>query len=317
MSETAIVPINLRDLAQGKTVEFTTAGNVVIPYSVDLVRRLAKQGGLQGQVPETAAVMFINACMETKANPYMREIFLIPTRQGLQPVVSAQYKLKLAHKCVGYRGFTQGWITNDGVRQPVGQESKATPENIIGVWGTFFRGDEEPYTHETWLSECINPKSNSWQKQQFSMLMKCNRDQGTRIKYPELLEGLYTENEMEVANIHPVPVCDTPKRADRKQVDNEADVIPFGDAEATEANVSDPATLLAMADGCRNAFAEQIGITDEADKHKLFTHFVSLVFMCPADNITDKFYTFNILTKINEVLSAGLTPETLEELGVE
>lgn len=316
--------ISLRTLLEPDGyIEQVTNGGISIPYTMDLVRRMVKQGGFQGQVSDTDCLAFVSLCLETGANPYMKEAWLVPMSGGkLQPIVAAQYKLGLAHKCVGYRGFTQGWITKDGVRHPSGPKCTAKQEEINGVWGIYKRGEEEDLYLETFMSEFIRTTKSgygNWDVRPLTMLQKVNRDHGIRQKYPELLNGAYTENEVDSMRMSPMsaPTCDTPKRGDRKTVDNEADKIPFGNDESTEQSTVDADTLLAMCDGCRNAFADQIGITDEPAKHKLFTFFVSLVFMCPVDDITDEFYTFDVLMKINDVLSAGITDEIKAELGIE
>lgn len=317
--QTELVPIRLRILLEKNgCIEHVTTGGISIPYTIDLVKRMVRQGGFQGTVSDGDALAFISLCIETGANPYMKEAWLVPTQQGLQPIVSAQYKLSLAHKCIGYRGYTQGWIGGDGIRHKSGTKCTVKQEEIVGVWGIFKRGDEEDLYLETFLSEFKRDTKSgkgNWEKRPLTMLLKVNRDHGIRQKFPELLRGVYTENETDCVAIRPVgsPVSETPKRADRKSVVNEANNA-FAEDD-TETSITDIGTLMVMADGLRNVLAEGLSIEDEPTKHVRFTHFVRWVFMLPAaDEVTDEFFTYDRITKIKETLDNGIPQAYLDEL---
>lgn len=149
-------------------------------------------------------------------------------------------------------------------------------------------------------------KVGTWKTHPKRMLKYKARAFNLRDNFPDVLGGLHLTEEMYGETVGE-PVCETPKRGDRKQVENEAEAP----------HITDTATLMAMAAGCRNTFADVIGIADEAEKRRLFTHFASLVLMCSHEDVSaDDDFTFEMLTAINDMLTNGIPQHILDELGI-
>lgn len=305
-----IEPYRMRDLLPVKdggkgVIEVVTPGKVTIAYTIDLLDKLVavKSGDPRPAVSDLMA--FGNCCIETGANPYLKEAWLVYIQGRYTPVISAQYKLRKAHECKGYRGFQQGWITTEGVRHPSGPESTALPDDVIGVWGKFYRADEEDYYHETWLKEFAR---KSWGNKPLTMLQKVNRDHGIRHKYPELMDGMYTENEIQREPVIPAPECDTPGRGEAKKIDaTVSDTKP----------ITDPETLSLMLEGCFNAFADKILSEHNIEiggGNKLFIQFATFILMCDKSEIENPGdYTFDMLQKLLKALEQPL-PEAIVEI---
>ena len=305
---TEIQPYRLRDLMPDEDgvcgqIEYITPGNIKILYTIELLGKLVKVKANDPK-PQLADLMaFGNCCIETGANPYLKEAWLVYMNGSYVPIISAQFKLRKAHECKGYAGFTQGWITTDGKRHPSGIETTALPKDIIGVWGKFYRDNEAEYYHETFMFEF---ERSTWKKK-LTMLLKVNRDHGIRHKYPELLDGLYTENEMPGDYVHPKPHCETPERGQVKQ-------------KVTDTNpIVDPAVLLLMLGVCKTGFEKKvilehhINLTEET-AFDLFIQFTTYILQCKKEDIeTTEDYTFEMLTKLNKALEQPL-PKAIVEL---
>ncbi len=71
------------------------------------------------------------------------------------------------------KSFTWGWITSDGVRCKPGCETNATPDKIIGIWGS------QGNTHyETFLKECKPTDGivNNWSIRPLATLLDTNKE---------------------------------------------------------------------------------------------------------------------------------------------
>lgn len=291
----------------GGEIEFLTPGNVRITYTLELLSKLVTVQ-VKDPPPNTADLMaFGNCCLETGANPYLKEAWLVRMNGVYTPIISAQFKLRKAHECKGYQGFQQGWITKDGKRHPSGQESTALPANVIGAWGKFHRANEVEYYHETFLSEFVR---STWKKP-LTMLLKVNRDHGIRHKFPELLDGMYTENEVPGDYTLPAPVCGTPGRGDAKPVDSTVTVI-------------DPTEILSREDiwdKIQDGFTEYPDIKTAIDDGRLagsenwiFEEWATFVLQCKREDIANPDdYTLPMLHKLYDALRQPL-PDAIIEL---
>lgn len=68
--------------------------------------------------------------------------------------------------------FVWGWITDEGIRAVAGSESKATPKNTVGIWGSITIGTSVTY-NELWLSEYqLEGSESSWNIRPAAMLIK-------------------------------------------------------------------------------------------------------------------------------------------------
>lgn len=297
--------ICIKDLAEGKAIQVITSGGVQITYTLDLVDKLIKRKQNDPALHNVDKMMFVNACIEWKANPYLDEAWLIPIRGAWKPVVAAKTKLRRAHECKGYKGFTCGWITKDGKRHTSGTECTAKPAEIIGAWCEIHRADEIPTYHELFTAECsVTARSGD---RPLTMLLKTVRDQAVRLKYPELMCGAYTENEIGFYNQppEPTPTPTAPGREERKKVD----------AKVTDT----PATIAGLAEESMDLFvaavSEKLEVQLGGDALYYFTQCVSYILGGEADSWKEhKNWTIEGANKFLKELKENGIPQTVLDM---
>ncbi len=101
--------------------------------------------------------------------------------------------------CTDYSGYEWGWITSDGERHESGNQSRAMPGTIVGIWSTVERkGIEVPFRHEIFLEEYRKPKSDegSWAKRPIAMLLKLSRNQSYNFAYADQTDNALIEGEL-------------------------------------------------------------------------------------------------------------------------
>ena len=120
-------------------------------------------------------MMFANMCVEHKANPYLKECWLVHMRGHYEPIIAAQVRVRKAQAQTDYDGYTWGWILQDGTRCEPGKASKALAEGIIGVWGEVKRKNvEKPWYHEVFLNEYKTSQKagSTWGDRPLTMILK-------------------------------------------------------------------------------------------------------------------------------------------------
>lgn len=230
----AIEPYRLKDLAGGGTLEITTLGNVAIPVSLDLLKRLVR-GKPTDREPDTAElVMFANTIIEQKCNPYLNECWLILMKGKYCPVIAAQKRIAKAQSLPSYDGYEWGWIDKEGNRCESGPGCTVKEADIDGVWGrVYFKDRKVPFYHEIWKKEY----PHQFNDRPTTMLMKTARDQVHKYAFANEMGNLCTENEPQDAiEALPKPECDVKSRDLRRKPVESTTVT-----DLTGSNIAKPA----------------------------------------------------------------------------
>lgn len=163
-------------------------------------------------------------------------------------------------------------------------------------------------------------KTGPWTQYWKRMLMYRAIGFHARDYYSDVTKGMVVSEELQD---YPAPVCKTPKRGDRKPVENTNKSSPSSagsESASTEAGsdgpVVDEATIRAMVDGCTNSLREILcRATSEIAVQpdylvSLFKKLYALVNGCDEDNLTTpKNFSIAGLTAVNKQLEDGLPQE--------
>lgn len=301
----------LRDTKQ--SIQMQSTNGVLVCLNMETMYRIFESNmrGTATKPSQSDVLAFTRACLKYTADPYMGEIWPVFLQGKWIAIVSAQTKLRRARACKDYRGLKQGWITTDGKRHPSSRDSTALPDDIIGVWTKLFREGTEPYYDECFLKESNKPNSDSWKRLPLTMLKKVGRDQGCRIMYPELFDGMYTENEAEqIPRPLDAPDCETKKRGDRVQVENTA----YDQEKVVEGDVVQEPEIPIMEQllGLRTWFCDlaKLDITTEIAGN-LWIQFVTFTLSCKKEDIAkSEDWNAGMVAKVTEALNQPL-PEPI------
>ncbi len=205
----------------------------------------------------------------------------------------------------------------NGIEDTVDSEFSVEDAKTAGLWG----------------------KRGTWTTHPKRMLKYKSRAFNLRDNFPDVLCGLHLVEEMEGEEYEalPAPSCDTPKRANRKPVENTytepepevaqpENVDPPASQEPTqapeeqaEAEPADEETLKVMYAGVYNSFTDLLsGLNAKLTlnkMNKLFLQFATFTLsMSSPDDLppTDK-WTVDMLTALNDALANGL-PEAIREM---
>lgn len=301
----------LRD--KENSIDMVSTNGVLIKLNMETMYGIfaSNKRGNATNPTHSDVLAFTRACLKYTADPYMGEIWPVFLQGKWIAIVSAQTKLRRARACKDYRGLKQGWITNDGKRHPASIETKALPQDIIGVWTEFYREGSESLYDECFLAESVKEKSDSWKRLPLTMLKKVGRDQGCRIMYPELFDGMYTENEAEqIPRPLDAPDCETLKRGDRVQVENTAyDQEKVVEVETTQApEIPMPEQVL----GLSTWFIEKAGLDPTTEiAGNLWIQFVTFVLSCKKEDIAkSEDWNADMIATVTKALNAPL-PEPI------
>ena len=253
-------------------IEFNTTGGVLIPVTLELLKKITYVPPNKREPNTAELMMFANMCIEQKANPYLKECWLVQMQGQYQPIIAAQVRLRKAQSMPDYDGYEWGWITTDGDRCEPGRAGKAMPDSIVGVWGQVTRkGISQPFYHETFVSEYTKRTESgkgNWEQRPITMILKVNRDQTHKFAYADQMGNLQTENEI-IQTPEPSHDADTPRREERKQVES----------EQVETN---PIIEDAILDTFKK-FMAKTGM----DTNEEFADFAALALECESDDLLD------------------------------
>lgn len=166
-----------------------------------------------GRVTDQEVMMFLNLCKYQHLNPFLREAYLI--KYGSQPATIVTGKdafAKRARRNKSYGGCQAGVVVQleDGtIDQRVGTLT-VEGETLVGGWAkVFVKGDEVPTETTVSLDEYIGRKkdgtvNSQWKSKPATMIRKVALVQALREAFPEDYQGLYVQEEMDIADI-PLP----------------------------------------------------------------------------------------------------------------
>lgn len=154
------------------------------------------------QATDAEAYVFLEHCVRYRANPFLREIYLI--KYGNNPaqiVVGKDYFVKRAAQHPMYAGYHAGTVTINKQGQVIYREGAMVfpGETLHGAWCDVHRRDwPKPLRTEALFSEYTTGQSN-WKSKPATMITKVPISQGHRAAFPDLFQGLYEPEEMGVA----------------------------------------------------------------------------------------------------------------------
>ncbi len=189
-------------------------GNDEVKLSPNIVRQYLVNGN--GSVTDQEVTYFIHLCRGMGLNPFLKEAYLI--KYGSSPataVVSKEAFLKRAERSETFDGFDAGIIIlnqNGELEYRKGSFYMKNREELVGGWCEVFKKNcSHPYRSDVSLDEYIGRKSDGsvnsmWSGKSATMIRKVAISQALREAFPNDLNQLYTEEEMNVN----VPLDTTP-----------------------------------------------------------------------------------------------------------
>lgn len=167
-----------------------------------------------GNVTNQEVMMFLNLCKYQHLNPFLREAYLI--KYGNQPATIVTGKdafAKRARRNKAYAGFQAGVIVQGDEDGSIEQRTGTlvlNGETLVGGWAkVYIKGDEVPMEITVSLDEYIGRKkdgtvNSQWKNKPATMIRKVALVQALREAFPEDYRGLYTQEEIDIADI-PLP----------------------------------------------------------------------------------------------------------------
>jgi phage recombination protein Bet len=175
-----------------------------VQLSPEIIKRYLVNGN--GSVTDQEVTMFLNLCKYQKLNPFLREAYLI--KFGMEPatiVTGKEVFTKRASKNNDCDGWESGVIvlsSGNLIYRPGTLVLKT--EELVGGWCEVRRKDwSKPQRNEVSLSEYMRYKKDgtpmaSWKSMPATMIRKVAIVQALRDAFPEDLQGLYSQEEMNV-----------------------------------------------------------------------------------------------------------------------
>lgn len=198
---------------EDKPVEYDSNGTTV-KLSLAIIKNYLVNGS--GAVTDQEVVMFLNLCKAQHLNPFLREAYLI--KYGNMPatiVTGKEVFTKRARRNKDYAGQQAGILVQkeDGsVESRIGTLVLAN-ETIVGGWAkVFIKGYDVPVEMTVSFDEyCLKkegkPASN-WAGKPATMIRKVALVQALREAFPEDLQGMYSQEEVNIIeplNEAPIP----------------------------------------------------------------------------------------------------------------
>ena len=192
-----------------------TAGGNQITLNKGIVKQFLVNGDAQN-VTDQEVVMFIKLCQYQGLNPFLREAYLI--KYGNQPatIVTGKAALeKRAARCEKFRGFEAGVavVSAEGKLEYRSGTLVLPGEELVGGWAeVYVEGFDKPVKSAVSLEEYIGRKKDGsvngqWSTKPATMIRKVAKMQALREAFPEDFQGMYSAEEMNVAEEMPeIPV---------------------------------------------------------------------------------------------------------------
>ena len=192
-----------------------TAGGNQITLNKGIVKQFLVNGDAQN-VTDQEVVMFIKLCQYQGLNPFLREAYLI--KYGSQPatIVTGKAALeKRAARCEKFRGFEAGVavVSAEGKLEYRSGTLVLPGEELVGGWAeVYVEGFDRPVKAAVSLEEYIGRKKDGsvnaqWSTKPATMIRKVAKMQALPEAFPEDFQGMYSAEEMNVAEEMPeIPV---------------------------------------------------------------------------------------------------------------
>lgn len=186
------------------TTKITTVKNSPwTPEQISLLTRTVARGATQDELG-----LFFNIAKRAGLDPFTKQIHFVKRKvwnndkKSYEEVGTTQTGIDgyraIADRSGNYAGSDDAIFDSETEQHP--QKAIVTVYRIVG-------GQRSAFTASARWSEYapINPKTNEimgqWKKMPYLMLSKCAESLALRKAFPNDLSGLYTEEEMEQANV--------------------------------------------------------------------------------------------------------------------
>lgn len=234
-------------------IEYEVNGEMV-QMNASMVKNYLVSGS--GNVTDAEVVNFMSLCRFHHLNPFVKEAYLI--KYGNSPATMVTGKdtfTKRARKAPDFDGFQAGIIVigEDGTLTEREGSFKLPNEQLVGGWAKcYLKGQSIPRYESVTFEEYAGRKSNGelnnqWATKPATMIRKVALVHVLRETFPDYFEGLYSPEEIPVANFIVDEAPDKivpseqkePEKIEEKQdqiegqmtIDNPAMASLFGGAE--------------------------------------------------------------------------------------
>ena len=233
---------------KGLTVIRTDTGDIKL--SPKIINNYLVRGN--GNVTEQETMLFLSLCKFQKLNPFLNEAYLV--KFGSQPanmIVGKETFTKRASVDPRFQGYRAGIIvTRNGEILEIEGSFKAQEDILIGGWAEIHVKGRIPLKHSVSMQE-YDRKQSTWKQIPCTMIRKVALVQALREAFPDLFQGMYSQEEMNVDNeyINELPkvkppledtaITELPEQPEVKEADviiDEDGVIVDECVEEVEAN---------------------------------------------------------------------------------
>lgn len=197
-----------------KTIEYK-AGDETIKLSPTIIRRYLVSGDNE-KVTDQEIALFLNLCRYQHLNPFLREAYLVKYGNSPATIVTGKDAFaKRAQRNPGYKGIEAGVVVRkeDGALENRVGSLVLKDEELVGGWArVYINGYNVPTELTVSYDEYVGRKSNgdvnsTWRSKPGTMIRKVAFVQALREAFPDDLEGMYSQEEM---NIEAAMLDETP-----------------------------------------------------------------------------------------------------------
>ena len=176
-----------------------------VMLSPDTIRKYLVSGKAD-LVTSQEVMMYMSLCRYQKLNPFLKESYLIKFSSSTPASMVVAYTVHVKRACKNpvFDGIRSGVILRIGNELEYREGSfSLDDEEIVGGWAEGHRTDQSiPMKTTVAFREYVGKDSNGntnrqWKNMPGTMIMKVAVSQCLRSMFPEDLEGMYTEEEMQ------------------------------------------------------------------------------------------------------------------------
>lgn len=192
---------NSQSMKNNNSAEYLTDSNQKIRLTHEMIKKYLVNGN--GSVTDQEVQMFLQLCKYQKLNPFLREAYLI--KFGTSPatiVIGKEVFTKRAMKDPDFKGMEAGIIVINKENQ-IEKRTGALVideigERLIGGWAKVYKKDYEIPIESTASMKEYDKGQSSWRSMPATMIRKVALVQALREAFPNILQGMYSQEEMPV-----------------------------------------------------------------------------------------------------------------------
>lgn len=136
--------------------------------------------------------LFVQFCQGTGLNPFKREIWAIKAGGRLQLMTGLNGFRTIANAHPAYDGIEVGFVGKGGEYLP----ATYPLDDYIGAWARCHRKDRKVPREVIAMRKEYDKQFGNWKTMPRVMLLKCAESNALRSDFAQLLNGLYSEDEM-------------------------------------------------------------------------------------------------------------------------